>query len=149
MTSLHSVRDCQAKDPSTCPYHGAEHKITTAVQNGDFESFMRAQDELTQKEKSSGRTSSQEAELVNILIDIDWEDEAPAIIFNYDGPHSGSKEDKGLFFNTHSENEIEQIIANAQSQKIDWYKDTYGVYFPGLKISDKGQELFKRMTGLG
>ncbi len=41
MTKQHSTRDCQAKDPSTCPYHGTEHKINEAVKAGDLNSVVK------------------------------------------------------------------------------------------------------------
>lgn len=46
----HSARNCQAKDPSTCPYHGAT--TDAAVKRQDINGFMQAQAEENKTQAS-------------------------------------------------------------------------------------------------
>lgn len=58
---------CRAKNPSTCPYHGAVLRAETALKKGDAEGYLKARkeadDQRNHKEKISlkGLLSGEEA----------------------------------------------------------------------------------------
>lgn len=43
---VHTVQECRAKDPRSCPYHGVEANLTQAIQRGDIEAYLIAKEQL-------------------------------------------------------------------------------------------------------
>lgn len=53
-TVVSSVKDCRAKDPKTCPYHGAVLRMEDAERRGDFNAYEAARKDLEAAAPDSG-----------------------------------------------------------------------------------------------
>ena len=49
------ISGCRAKDPSTCPYHGAAIRANEAEKQGDFEGYFLARSQMMEAEKKTNR----------------------------------------------------------------------------------------------
>lgn len=55
-----TTSECKAKDPSTCPYHGAEQRMDAAAARGDFAAYEAARTELETAKKDKADWTTEE-----------------------------------------------------------------------------------------